>query len=86
MQTYQTSIILWIIQVFQSIMKLNIHALSFISVLAQIFLHLLIFFSICTSFFLSGVDKDQYTQDEVPETQDAEAQQGKRKFVAVFSL
>ncbi|KAG2658941.1 hypothetical protein PVAP13_1KG297915, partial [Panicum virgatum] len=30
----------------------------------------------------SGVDKDQYTQDEVPETQDAEAQQGKRKFVA----
>ena len=50
------------------------------------FLHLLIFFSICTSFFLSGVDKDQYTQDEVPETQDAEAQQGKRKFVAVFSL
>ena len=37
-------------------------------------------------FFRSGVDKDQYTQDEVPETQDAEAQQGKRKFVAVFSL
>ena len=26
-------------------------------------------------FFLSGVDKDQYTQDETPETQDAEARQ-----------
>jgi len=37
-------------------------------------------------FFRSGVDKDQYTQDEVPETQDAEAQQSKRKFVVVFSL